>query len=86
MACFNVAKLESLNLGFEVDGDIPVHRPEVYERIIAGSPPEDPIADSAAQMTKVAWCGDNNHTTSRFASPLNTSRRFSNTSNTEIED
>jgi carbon storage regulator CsrA len=27
---------EKVKLGFEVDGDIPVHRLEVYERIIAG--------------------------------------------------
>jgi carbon storage regulator len=28
-----------VKLGFEVDGDIPVHRLEVWERILAGGPP-----------------------------------------------
>jgi carbon storage regulator CsrA len=30
-----------VKLGFEVDSDIPVHRLEVYERIVAGSRPDN---------------------------------------------
>jgi carbon storage regulator len=31
---------DKVKLGFDVDGDIPVHRLEVYERIRAGSGPD----------------------------------------------
>jgi carbon storage regulator CsrA len=37
----------SVKLGFEVDGDIPVHRLEVYERIKAAGPPWDTLDDPA---------------------------------------
>jgi carbon storage regulator len=39
-----------VRLGFEVDGDVPVHRSEVWERICAGPPPERPAGDSAAPV------------------------------------
>jgi carbon storage regulator CsrA len=33
-----------VKLGFEVKEDVPVHRGEVWERIVAGGRPEDPDA------------------------------------------
>ena len=34
-------KGEKVNLGFDVDPDVPVHREEVYERILAENRPEN---------------------------------------------
>jgi carbon storage regulator len=31
----------TVRLGFEADGDVPVHRSEVWERIISGELPDD---------------------------------------------
>jgi carbon storage regulator len=42
---------EKVKLGFDVDADVPVHRLEVYERIVAGSWPDNPIGDPAAPVT-----------------------------------
>lgn len=43
-------KGEKVKLGFEVDRDIPVHRLEVYERIVAGGRRETSAADPAAPV------------------------------------
>jgi carbon storage regulator len=40
-----------VKLGFEVDDDIPVHRWEVYERIVAGVTPDDTRGDPAAPVS-----------------------------------
>jgi carbon storage regulator len=37
-----------VRLGFEANGDVPIHRLEVWERIRAGSAPEAPKVDPAA--------------------------------------
>jgi carbon storage regulator len=39
---------QSVRLGFEVAGNVPVHRLEVWERIAAGTPQDSPDGDSAA--------------------------------------
>jgi len=39
-----------VKLGFEAPGSVPVHRGEVWERILAARPPPDP----AAGLTSVA--------------------------------
>ena len=41
---------ERVKLGFDVDPDVPVHRLEVYERIVAASRPENPAGDPAAPV------------------------------------
>ena len=40
----------TVKLGFEVDKEVPVHRWEVWERIRAGSPPENPPTGSPAPV------------------------------------
>jgi carbon storage regulator len=37
-------KGEKVRLGFEADADVPVHRSEVWERIVAGGLPRGPTA------------------------------------------
>ena len=37
-----------VRLGFEADGDVPVHRLEVWERIRAAGPPDSPPGDPVA--------------------------------------
>ena len=41
---------EKVKLGFDVDPDVPVHRMEVYERIVAASRTENPTGDPAAPV------------------------------------
>jgi len=36
---------EKVKLGFDVDPAVPVHRMEVYERIVTASRPDNPIGD-----------------------------------------
>ena len=47
-----VLEIEGLRvkLGFEVDGNIPVHRMEVYERIVVGRRANNPIGGPAAPV------------------------------------
>jgi carbon storage regulator CsrA len=40
-----------VRLGFEVDKDVPVHRWEVWERILAGGRPDSPAAGPAAAVS-----------------------------------
>ena len=39
-----------VRLGFEADAGVPVHRREVWERLRAGVPPEEPTGDRAAPV------------------------------------
>jgi carbon storage regulator len=41
---------EKVKLGFDVDPDVPVHRHEVWERIVADSRPDNPVGDPAAPI------------------------------------
>jgi carbon storage regulator len=41
---------EKVKLGFDVDPDVPVHRQEVYERIVADSRPDSRLEDPAAPV------------------------------------
>ena len=41
---------EKVKLGFDVDPEVPVHRMEVYERIIAASRNVNPTGDPAAPI------------------------------------
>jgi carbon storage regulator len=41
---------EKVRLGFDVDPEVPVHRLEVYERIVADSRPNYPLGDPAAPV------------------------------------
>lgn len=36
-----------VRLGFEADADVPVHRLEVWERILAAAKPDSPMGDLA---------------------------------------
>jgi carbon storage regulator CsrA len=36
-----------MRLGFEIDKEVPVHRWEVWERMVVGGPPESPVASPA---------------------------------------
>jgi carbon storage regulator CsrA len=42
---------EKVKLGFDVDPDVPVHRQEVYERIVAASRPDSRLEDPAAPVS-----------------------------------
>jgi len=39
-----------VRLGFEVDKDVPIHRAEVWERILASDRPDSPAGDAAAPV------------------------------------
>ena len=41
---------EKVKLGFDVDPAVPVHRLEVWERIVAGNQFDNPIGDPAAPV------------------------------------
>jgi carbon storage regulator len=41
---------EKVKLGFDVDPDVPVHRQEVYDRIVAASGPDSRLEDPAAPV------------------------------------
>jgi len=43
-------KGSSVRLGFEVDGSVPVHRLEIWEKIHSDGQPDSPLEDASAPV------------------------------------